>query len=141
MYSFSGAAFFIWWMMPGSVATMKLPRRGSLHVREQRRRRADERCPRQQPVFTLRMRDQFRVGMCQLQFDDLGLAEGLMHHAGSIPQHHGSGPSSCSGTGPGSCRVRRGSAVSAGICRMIFSALLDVQMMSLAAFTSAEQLM
>jgi uncharacterized membrane protein YozB (DUF420 family) len=30
---------------------------------------------------------------------------------------------------------------SAGICRMIFSALLDVHMISLAAFTSAVQLM
>jgi hypothetical protein len=32
-------------------------------------------------------------------------------------------------------------SLSGGICRMIFSALLDVQMISLAAFTSAEQLM
>jgi hypothetical protein len=31
--------------------------------------------------------------------------------------------------------------LSSGICLMILSALLDVQMMSLAAFTSAEQLM
>ena len=135
-----GASFCIWWMMCGSVATMISVGRRFERVLQDARGRADIIGMIDDVRRAFGMGEHRRAGMLRLQLEQLGLREGLVDDAHARPEQH----------------------VAAGLAGQIAAEMLvraeddlllhrdlledrlrrrEVTMMSLSAFTSAEQLM
>ena len=83
-----GAAFSIWWMMCGSVATRMVSARLSQREIEDRLGRADEVGMVDDVRRAFGVRGDRRAGMLGLELQELGLAERLVDDADARPQQH-----------------------------------------------------
>ena len=136
----SGAAFSIWWMMCGSVATRIVSAGEVKREIEDRLGRADMVGMVDDVRRAFGMRRDRRAGMLGLELQQLGLAERLVDDADARPQQH---------LAPGLAgEIAAEVPVGAEDDLLVLGDLLEddvapllVTMMSLSAFTAAEQLM
>ncbi len=83
-----GAAFSIWWMMCGSVATMIVVRVGGQRELQDGARRAHLIGMIEDEGRAFGMGGHGRAGVQRLQLQELRLGEGLVHDARARPEQH-----------------------------------------------------